>query len=163
MEAGFDDYDRTWEIIVKTAGSLDRIRSIYTNAEFTQLLCGYWIVRTTIDNIEALAAEPEIIFIEKPKALYFELYAAKSEACVNVAKAEEKMCATALPQVKKSAAQLKETERRELYAVLFLNLRTGSTVIMTLFLLRALKLQKLKCNRCLNRWKSSFKALGVID
>ena len=57
-------------------------------------------------------------------------------------KAEKKVCATALPQVKKSAAQLKETERRELYAVLFLNLRTGSTVIMTLFLLRALKLQK---------------------
>ena len=84
MDAGFDDYDRTWEIIIKTAGSMDRIRSIYTNAEFTQLLCGYWIVRTTIDNIEALAAEPEIIFIEKPKALYFELYAAKSEACVNV-------------------------------------------------------------------------------
>lgn len=89
MDAGFDDSDRTWEIIVKTAGSLDRIRSIYTNAEFTQLLCGYWIVRTTIDSIEALATEPEIIFIEKPKALYFELYAAKSEACVNVAKAEE--------------------------------------------------------------------------
>ena len=42
MDAGFDDSDRTWEIIVKTAGSLDRIRSIYTNAEFTQLLCGYW-------------------------------------------------------------------------------------------------------------------------
>ena len=39
MDAGFDDSDRTWEIIVKTAGSLDRIRSIYTNAEFTQLLC----------------------------------------------------------------------------------------------------------------------------
>lgn len=70
MDAGFDDSDRTWEIIVKTAGSLDRIRSIYTNAEFTQLLCGYWIVRTTIDSIEALATEPEIIFIEKPKALY---------------------------------------------------------------------------------------------
>ena len=82
MDAGFDDSDRTWEIIVKTAGSLDRIRSIYTNAEFTQLLCGYWIVRTTIDKIEALATEPEIIFIEKPKALYFELYAAKSEACL---------------------------------------------------------------------------------
>ena len=61
MDAGFDDSDRTWEIIVKTAGSLDRIRSIYTNAEFTQLLCGYWIVRTTIYNIEALATEPEII------------------------------------------------------------------------------------------------------
>lgn len=70
MDAGFDDSDRTWEIIVKTAGSLDRIIGIYTNAEFTQLLCGYWIVRTTIDNIEALATEPEIIFIEKPKALY---------------------------------------------------------------------------------------------
>ena len=52
MDAGFDDSDRTWEIIVKTAGSLDRIRNIYTNAEFTQLLCGYWIVRTTIDSIE---------------------------------------------------------------------------------------------------------------
>ena len=24
MDAGFDDSDRTWEIIVKTAGSLDR-------------------------------------------------------------------------------------------------------------------------------------------
>lgn len=89
MDAGFDDSDRTWEIIIKTAGSLDRIRSIYTNADFTELLCGYWIVRTTIDNIEALATEPEIIFIEKPKALYFELYAAKSEACVNLAKAAE--------------------------------------------------------------------------
>lgn len=89
MDAGFDDSDRTWEIIIKTAGSLDRIRSIYINADFTELLCGYWIVRTTIDNIEALATEPEIIFIEKPKALYFELYAAKSEACVNLAKAAE--------------------------------------------------------------------------
>ena len=64
MDAGFDDSDRTWEIIVKTAGSLDRIRGIYTNAEFTQLLCGYWIVRTTIDNIEALATEPEIILLK---------------------------------------------------------------------------------------------------
>ena len=106
MDAGFDDSDRTWEIIVKTAGSLDRIRSIYTNAEFTQLLCGYWIVRTTIDSIEALAAEPEIIFIEKPKALYFELYAAKSEACVNVAKAEERA-------EKKAASNAKKTTKRE--------------------------------------------------
>ena len=89
MEAGFDETDRTWEVIIKTAGSLERIMSVYTDAEYTQLLCGYWIVRTTIGNIEALAAEPEIIFIEKPKALYFELYAAKSEACVNLAKATE--------------------------------------------------------------------------
>ena len=73
-------------------------------------------------------------------------------------KAEEKVCATALPQVKKSAAQLKETEQRELYAVLFLNLRTGSTVIMTLFLLRALKLQQV-----LEQMEKQFKALGVID
>ncbi len=89
MEAGFDASDRTWEVIVKSAGSLERIKNIYTNAAYTQLLCGYWIVRTTIDNIEALAAEPEIIFIEKPKALYFELYEAKSEACVNLAKAPQ--------------------------------------------------------------------------
>ena len=35
MDAGFDDYDRTWEIIIKTAGSMDRIRSIYTCLLYT--------------------------------------------------------------------------------------------------------------------------------
>lgn len=88
MNAGYNSQGRTWEIIVKATESLHEIKGKYGNAVFTQLLCGYWIITASIEDIERLANEPDVIFIEKPKALYLELYAAKSEACVNTAKSQ---------------------------------------------------------------------------
>lgn len=88
LSAGFNESDRTWEVVVKTAAGIQYLSSVFTETQFIELLCGYWIIRGTIQDIEQIAEAPEIIYVEKPKAMYSELYAAKSEACVNLAKSD---------------------------------------------------------------------------
>ena len=64
MKAGYNSQGRTWEVIVKATESLQEIKGKYGNAVFTQLLCGYWIITASIEDIERLANEPDVIFIE---------------------------------------------------------------------------------------------------
>ena len=66
LSAGFNESDRTWEVVVKTAAGIQYLSSVFTETQFIELLCGYWIIRGTIQDIEQIAEAPEIIYVEKP-------------------------------------------------------------------------------------------------
>jgi hypothetical protein len=70
LESGYTPATKTWEIIVKYNGSLDRLNSSIIKVE--TILNNYAIVTLPSDLIPAFAALEEVEYIEKPKRLYFE-------------------------------------------------------------------------------------------
>lgn len=82
LSTGFNWRDNTWEIIVKYTGSLENIKANY-NVYVRELLFNYAIIVTNKATIELISKEPQIVYIEKPKSLYFQLERAKSAACAS--------------------------------------------------------------------------------
>ena len=82
LSTGFNWRDNTWEIIVKYTGSLENIKTNY-NVYVRELLFNYAIIVTDKATIELISQEPQIVYVEKPKSLYFQLERAKSAACAS--------------------------------------------------------------------------------
>jgi hypothetical protein len=70
LETGYEPASKTWELIVKYNGALERFNSDVIRVE--PLINGYAIVTIRSDLIEAFAGLDEVEFIEKPKRLFFE-------------------------------------------------------------------------------------------
>lgn len=81
LNVGYDREDRTWELIVKYSGSLERIAS--DAMQVTELSNEYAILRVRESLVETLAALPEIEYMEKPHRLYFQRENGKRVSCVN--------------------------------------------------------------------------------
>ncbi len=71
LNEGFYPLYDEWELIIRYFGSLDEI-SRALGFTYIELFNGYAIIRITQDKIDLLSNYPQIIFIEKPKAVYFE-------------------------------------------------------------------------------------------
>ncbi len=82
LSTGFNWRDNTWEIIVRYTGNLDNIKANY-NVYVRELLFNYAIIVTDKATIELISQEPQIVYVEKPKSLYFQLERAKSAACAS--------------------------------------------------------------------------------
>jgi hypothetical protein len=70
LDTGYEADTKTWELIVKYNGALERFNSAVIRVE--PLINGYAIVTIRSDLIEAFANLDEVEYIEKPKLLYFE-------------------------------------------------------------------------------------------
>ena len=82
LSTGFNWHDNTWEIIVRYTGNLENIKANY-NVYVRELLFNYAIIVTDKATIELISQEPQIVYVEKPKSLYFQLERAKSAACAS--------------------------------------------------------------------------------
>lgn len=80
LETGYDPGERTWELIVKYSGSLERIAS--EAVQVTELANEYAILVVSESMIDRLAEIPEIEYIEKPKRLYFYRALGKRASCM---------------------------------------------------------------------------------
>ncbi len=80
LNSGYDREERTWELIVKYTGNLERIAS--ENIQVTRLLNEYAILVVPESLIGWLADIPEIEYIEKPKRLYFARADGKRASCM---------------------------------------------------------------------------------
>ena len=80
LDVGFDEQEKTWELIVKYSGSLDEIRTAGGGVE--ELLAGYAILTVPESLINALVLLPQIEYVEIPKNLQENLYAAKQDSCI---------------------------------------------------------------------------------
>lgn len=80
LETGYDPQERTWEVIVKYSGDLDRIAS--ESIQVTELLNEYAILMVEESQLKALAGIPEIEYVEKPKRLYFARTTGKRASCM---------------------------------------------------------------------------------
>ncbi len=79
LEVGFDREEQIWELIVKFHGDISRLADENIGVEV--LLAGYAIVTLPESLIPALVALEEIEFVEKPKELIYDVYAAKEQSC----------------------------------------------------------------------------------
>lgn len=70
LSTGYTLATKTWELIVKYHGPLERLESEVIHIE--PLINGYAIVTIREDFIDAFAELDEVEYIEKPKRLYFE-------------------------------------------------------------------------------------------
>lgn len=80
LNVGYDEMERTWEVIVKYNGDIGRLRSDVIQVE--ELLAGYAIVTLPESLLNALAQLHEIEYIEKPKRLFFSVLAGKEASCI---------------------------------------------------------------------------------
>lgn len=81
LNVGFDEVDRTWELIVKYHGDLEKIASEAIRVEV--LAAGYAIVTLPESLIQAFTALDEVEYIEKPKSLFFSENNAKAASCIS--------------------------------------------------------------------------------
>ena len=70
LSTGYTPATRTWELIVKYHGALERLESEVIHIE--PLINGYAIATVREDFVDAFADLEEVEFVEKPKRLYFE-------------------------------------------------------------------------------------------
>ncbi|MCC8068065.1 MAG: S8 family serine peptidase, partial [Clostridiales bacterium] len=86
LDIGYDRGERTWEVIVHYSGQWQELQAVlpaFPKAmESTVLSGGYAILTGTRDQIEALAALPQIEYVEKPRRLFFSVSVGRSMSCV---------------------------------------------------------------------------------
>jgi hypothetical protein len=70
LDSGYNSDLKSWELIVKFNGELERLESEYIKIE--RLINGYAIVTIREDLIAPFANLDEVEFVEIPKRLYFE-------------------------------------------------------------------------------------------
>lgn len=81
LNVGFHPAERTWELIVKHLGDLSGLEAL--GIKSYPLINQYAILTVPESLIGPLADRPEILYIEKPKRLFFAINQAKSVSCIN--------------------------------------------------------------------------------
>ena len=81
LNVGYMPKEKAWELIVRYVGGLERVRAL--GAIVTELLNNYAIIVISEDMIDRLASLEEIIYIEKPKRLFFAIENGKRVSCID--------------------------------------------------------------------------------
>lgn len=83
LNVGFEQKDRTWEIIVKYNGDLRAVlETRFPKVRVHILTGGFAILRVPQEQIEQVISLKEIEYAEKPKRLYFAVDRARSASCL---------------------------------------------------------------------------------
>lgn len=82
LDVGYSPETKTWELIVKYNGSLDRIRE-QLDISAVELFNDYAILTVPEYLIDRLSDYEEIEFIEKPKRLFYEVNQGRTASCIN--------------------------------------------------------------------------------
>lgn len=89
LQIGFDEETKKWELIVRYQGELsEALSTLAQNPYFSQLESyplsrGYAVLVVPQELVQSVIALPDVIYVEKPKRLYFAVASAKSISCVN--------------------------------------------------------------------------------
>ena len=70
LNVGYSAVSRSWELIVKYHGSLDRLRE--QNIVVEELIAGYAILTVPETLVDTVSEIPEIEYVEKPKRFYYQ-------------------------------------------------------------------------------------------
>ena len=83
LEVGFNRQSRTWDLIVKHSGNLERIREEIPGIRIVELSGGFAVITVRQDLINVLSDYSEIEYIEKPKRLFFAVAQGKRASCID--------------------------------------------------------------------------------
>lgn len=81
LRAGYDEITKTWDVIILYSGGIDEVSKIAETV--TPLLKNFAIVRIREERLEDLASLEEVIYIEKPKSLFFEVMNGRRVSCID--------------------------------------------------------------------------------
>lgn len=79
LNVGYSAENRSWELIVKYHGSLDRLRE--QNIVVEELIAGYAILTVPETLVDVVSKTPEIEYVEKPKRFYYQQTDPDSASC----------------------------------------------------------------------------------
>ena len=80
---GYDEEERSWRVIAKYYGDIKKIEEQIEGIVVTELFNQYAIVKVPESQLEKLSSLNEIIYIEKPREVYFNLDAGRGVSCIN--------------------------------------------------------------------------------
>ena len=80
LNVGFDEREKTWEVIVKYHGSLQELTGFGIRVE--ELIAGYAILTVPESEMERLPDVEQIEYVEKPKRLFFSDAAGNTASCL---------------------------------------------------------------------------------
>ena len=82
LQTGFLEEEKKWELIFSYTGKLETLMLRYPDVNFHNILFQYVTAAASREDIQRLAEEPLIGWVEKPKQLFFELEHGKRECCI---------------------------------------------------------------------------------
>ena len=82
MNVGYSEETKTWDLIVKYTGSLQKYVSDIV--QIVELYNEYAIITVPENLVEAVSDWPEVEYIEKPKRLYFQIAQGKRASCISL-------------------------------------------------------------------------------
>ncbi len=80
LNVGFNTDSRTWELIVKYHGSLDRLGALDIQVEY--LIAGYAILTVPEQLVERMAEVEEIEYVEMPKRYFYGVEMPTDNSCI---------------------------------------------------------------------------------
>lgn len=81
--AGYDETEDRWRVIVKYYGDLDIILSSIRGVTYTGLFNNYAVVSVPASELDALADAQGIVYIEKPREVYYNVNNGRAVSCIN--------------------------------------------------------------------------------
>lgn len=81
LNVGYDPEEKTWELIVRYNGSLESLRD--EGIRVDELAAGYAVLVVPESRIERVSAMEQIVYIEKPKRLFFASNMARAASCLS--------------------------------------------------------------------------------
>lgn len=90
LNVGYNEADRTWEVIVKFGGTTEQLRELlqgnfpeqYERIRITNLQNEYAILLLPESIVQMVAGLPEIEYMEKPKSLFFAVDSGRRASCI---------------------------------------------------------------------------------
>lgn len=70
LSVGYNAEARTWRVIVKYSGELSEIEEAIPGSQAISLFNQYGIIRVPEQEVDRLAALPQIQYVEKPKQIF---------------------------------------------------------------------------------------------
>lgn len=81
--AGYDETEDRWRVIVKYYGDLDIILGGIRGVAYTGLFNNYAVVSVPASRLEELAEAQGIVYIEKPREVYYNVNNGRAVSCIN--------------------------------------------------------------------------------
>ena len=81
LNVGYAPGEKTWELIVRYNGSLESLRD--EGIRVDELAAGYAVLVVPESRIEQVSAMEQIVYIEKPKRLFFASNMARAASCLS--------------------------------------------------------------------------------
>lgn len=82
LATGFSEEENLWEVIILYSGTADALQQTFPDYQITFLLNNYAILLLPEEAIDTLADSPQVIYIERPRRLFFEDLPGIRSSCI---------------------------------------------------------------------------------